>query len=338
MRRSIPALLGMAAVLAATLAFGRPASSGALPVARPVGTYQNPVIASDFPDPFILADNGNYFAYATNANGPNIQVLSSTDLKTWVLYRDALPALPSWAVAGKTWAPSVLKVDSLNYVLYYSARNRATGTNCIGRAHGRTPIGPFTDDAPAPLVCQGGVQHGSIDPSPFVDWQMRPWLLWKSEGLAGVEPTRIWSQPMTLDGLGFDGPPSELLHTDQAWEGPIIENPSMTWNGGKLLLFYSGGQWQNNSYGINWAHCAGMRGPCTKSQGPWVKSVGPVIGPGGQDFFHTTDGKLWMSYHAWSAGAVGYPHGMRSLRIDRVGVSKTHDPILYGPSTSPAAF
>jgi beta-xylosidase len=338
MRRGLPALLGLAAVLASTLAFVRPVASVAVPVARPVGTYRNPVVPSDFPDPFVLADNGNYFAYATNAYGPNIQVLSSTDLRTWVLHLDALPSLPSWAIAGRTWAPSVLKTGAVDYVLYYSARNRSTGTSCIGRAHGHTPIGPFTDDAPAPLVCQGGVQHGSIDPSPFVDWYGRPWLLWKSEGLAGVEPTRLWSQPLSFDGLRFVGPPSELLHTDQPWEGPIIENPSMTWNGGKLLLFYSGGQWQNNSYGINWAHCAGMRGPCTKNLGPWIRSIGPVIGPGGQDFFHTSDGQLWMSYHAWTSGSVGYPRGVRTLRIDRVGVSATHDPVLYGPSTSPVSF
>ena len=87
---------------------------------------------------------------------------------------------------------------------------------------------------------------------------MDSWLLWKSEGTAGREPTRIWSRPLRYDGLDFEGPQFELLHTDQAWEGPIIENPSMTWAGGKLLLFYSGGRWQDGSYGINWAHCAGM--------------------------------------------------------------------------------
>lgn len=340
MRRGVPALLSMAAVLATVLVVGQPGSSLAVTaaVAAPTGTYRNPVFATDFPDPFVLAVDGTYYAYATNANGPNVQVVSSTDLRRWILYRDALPSLPAWAAAGKTWAPSVLRVSAIDYVLYYSARNRTTGTNCIGRAHARSPIGPFTDDAPGPLVCQTGVQHGSIDPSPFIDPYGRPWLLFKSEGLAGIEPTRIWSQPMTLDGQRFDGPPSELLRTDQAWEGPIIENPSMTWAGGKLLLFYSGGQWQNNSYGINWAHCAGMRGPCTKNLGPWVKSIGPVIGPGAQEFFRTADGKLWMSYHAWKSDAVGYPKGSRTLRIDRVVSNANRDPVLYGPSTDNVSF
>ena len=43
---------------------------------------------------------GTYVASATNANGPNIQIITSTDLRTWVLHHDALPTLPAWAVRG----------------------------------------------------------------------------------------------------------------------------------------------------------------------------------------------------------------------------------------------
>jgi beta-xylosidase len=338
MRRRGSVLLFVLAVLVSVLAVARPGTSVAVPVAGPTGTYRNPVLPTDFPDPYVLADNGAYYAYATNANGPNIQVVSSVDLRHWVLYRDALPALPPWAVPGKTWAPSIIKTGRTAYVLYYTAHDRGTGLSCIGRAHASSPIGPFTDDAPGPLVCQGGVQRGSIDPSPFRDPYGRPWLLWKSEGTAGREPTRIWSRPLRYDGLDFEGPAFELLHTDQAWEGPIIENPSMTWAGGKLLLFYSGGRWQDGSYGINWAHCAGMGGPCTKNLGPWVRSTRDVAGPGGQDFFRTTDGKLWMAYHAWSSDAVGYPRGVRTLRIDRVTSNANHDPVLWGPTSTAVPF
>jgi beta-xylosidase len=187
-------------------------------------------------------------------------------------------------------------------------------------------------------VCQSGYRGGSIDPSSYIDKYGRPWLLWKSEGTAGIEPTRIWSRPMRFDGLEFDGPAFELLHTDQAWEGPIIENPSMVYAGGKLLLFYSGGRWQNGTYAINWAHCAGLGGPCTKALGPWVRSNDAVAGPGGQDFFRGQDGKLWMSYHGWNPGAVGYEnHGRRTLRIDRV-IMKDGAPVLYGPTHTPVPF
>ena len=336
MRRRGLAVLVVLAVLAAAGFLVAPARpSAALPTTMRT-TYRNPVFSADFPDPFVFNAGGVYVAMATNANGPNIQIVSSADLKNWVLHRDALPSLPPWAVEGRTWAPSMVKT-SAGYVLYYTARHRTGGINCIGRAFGPTPYGPFADRNPIPLVCQSGYRNGSIDPSPYVDKYGRPWLLWKSEGTAGIEPTRIWSRPLRYDGLEFEGPAFELLRTDQAWEGPIIENPSMVYAGGKLLLFYSGGRWQNETYAINWAHCHGPGGPCTKNLGPWVRTTGPVVGPGGQEFFRSPNGKLWMSYHAWEAGKVGYPQGIRTLRIDRV-IMKDGQPVLYGPTHTVAPF
>lgn len=337
MRRRGLALLFVVLVLAAGLAVGSGAPSLALPIAAPSGTYQNPVLGIDFPDPHVFNDHGTFVAAATNANGPNIQLVSSTNLRDWVLHRDALPALPSWAVPGRTWAPSMAKT-SIGYVLYYTAQHRTGGINCIGRALGASSVGPFRDLSSGPLVCQGGHRNGSIDPSVVHDGYGRPWLLWKSEGTPAIEPTRIWSRPLRLDGLEFDGPAFELLHTDQAWEGPIIENPSMVYAGGKLLLFYSGGRWQDGSYGINWAHCHGIGGPCTKALGPWVRTTHAVAGPGGQDFFRDQVGRLWMSYHGWDPRAVGYENGgSRTLRIDRV-IMKDGAPVLYGPTHTPVPF
>ncbi len=337
MRRRGLALLSVLTLAATLGAASSGAPSSALPITAPSGTYQNPVFPRDFPDPHVFNDHGTFVASATNANGPNIQLVTSTNLRTWLLHRDALPTLPGWAVPGRTWAPSLART-SAGYVLYYTARHRTGGIPCIGRAFGAASVGPFRDLSDIPLVCQSGYRNGSIDPSTYTDGHGRPWLLWKSEGTPGIEPTRIWSRPLRLDGLEFDGPAVELLRTDQAWEGPIIENPSMVHAGGKLLLFYSGGRWQDASYGINWAHCHGPAGPCTKAIGPWVSSGRAVAGPGGQDFFRGEDGKLWMSYHGWDPGAVGYRSGgTRTLRIDRV-VVQDGTPVLYGPTHTPAPF
>lgn len=337
MRRRWPTFVSTLAVLAALVVAGPAAPpSAAVPAAAPTGSYRNPVFGADFPDPFVLNDDGTFVAMATNANGPNIQIVTSRDLQNWVLHRDAMPALPSWAVPGRTWAPSMVKT-STGFVLYYTARHRTGGINCIGRAFGVSSIGPFHDLSGVPLMCQAGYRNGSIDPSPYVDKYGRPWLLWKSEGTPGIDPTRIWSRPLRLDGLEFDGPAFHLLQTDQPWEGPIIENPSMVHAGGKLLLFYSAGRWQDASYGIGYAECAGIGGPCIKAPGPWVRSTDTVVGPGGQDFFRAVNGKLWMSYHAWTAGEVGYPGGKRTLRIDRV-VMQDGRPVLYGPTHTVVPF
>ena len=40
-------------------------------------TFTNPVYDHDFPDPFVLKVGETYYAYATNANGEQVQTLTS---------------------------------------------------------------------------------------------------------------------------------------------------------------------------------------------------------------------------------------------------------------------
>src|SRR5450631_2301894 len=52
--------------------------------ALPVGALStSPAYPGDFPDPFVLPVGGTYWAYATGSAGRNLQVMSSTDLRTW---------------------------------------------------------------------------------------------------------------------------------------------------------------------------------------------------------------------------------------------------------------
>jgi len=77
----------------------RPKSTVPAPVA---GTYVNPVLDADFPDPaVILAPDGHYYAYATQTlregTWINIQVARSADLVHWDCLGDAMPQKPDWA-------------------------------------------------------------------------------------------------------------------------------------------------------------------------------------------------------------------------------------------------
>ena len=310
-------------------------------VRAPDASYTNPVFAGDFPDPFVLRDGDRYYAFATNAAGSNVQVLSSNDLATWTTLPDALPVLPAWAKANAslTWAPSVLRRGS-SYVLYYTARDVASGFQCIGRAIATGPAGPYVDDSSAPFVCQvGGSQAfcGSIDPSPFVDENGDAYLLWKSDenATACAGDSRLWTQRLGVDGVSLLGAPTELLRRDQSWEAPLIEGPSMVKLQDRYYLFYSANWWESSSYGVGYAVCTSALGPCSKQtlDGPLVRSVGETLGPGGQEFFTDTSGKLWMAYHAWSSPIVGYSNGgARSLRIDPIGLTADGVPSLAGPS------
>jgi len=77
----------------------RSANAIAAPVA---GTYCNPILDEDFPDPAVIrASDGQYYAYATqtlrDGRWINIQIARSTDLIHWHHIGDALPEKPDWA-------------------------------------------------------------------------------------------------------------------------------------------------------------------------------------------------------------------------------------------------
>ena len=115
------------------------------------GTYVNPVLDSDFPDPaVILAPDGFYYAYATQTlredHWVNIQVARSADLVHWDHLGDALPEKPAWASTTQDfWAPSVI-YDGSKYVMYYSATpdvaHEPQHGHCLAIATATSPAGP----------------------------------------------------------------------------------------------------------------------------------------------------------------------------------------------------
>ncbi len=275
----------------------------------------------DFPDPAVLQVGAAYYAYSTSSSGGHIPVTRSTDGgKTWIAVGDALPTVAAWANTNDVWAPGVAFIGG-RYVLYYAAPfGGAGGTHCISRAFSSSPTGPFNDDSSSPIVCQLA-SGGSIDPSPFVDVDGSVWLLYKSEGVPGSEPTRLWSQRLTPDGSSVNGGPVMLAQTSQAWEVSVNENPSMIVYGGSYWLFYSGGDWQSAEYSIGYAICSGPAGPCTKpTDRPLLAAFDGILGPGGPTPYIDPAGKMEVGYHAWVAPNVSYPAGYRALRTSQVTV------------------
>lgn len=297
--------------------------------ARPSKSVEglDPVFTSDFPDPFIMADAGEYVAFATNAVGlrANVQMARSPDLKSWSLIEadgrlhDALPTLPAWAEPGRTWAPEVMRVGE-RYLLYFTAQERKSGLQCVGVAASNTGLGPYVSTAPEPLVCQRD-QGGTIDASPFRDRNGKLYLYYKNDGNnpSVLKPSQIWVQRLSDTGLTLTGSAKPLIRNDLQWEWRVVESPAMTRSAdGSYVLFFSANHfgWEKDqrlsNYAVGYATCQGPEGPCTKApENPILKSYygrgrGCLSGPGHQTVLETP-GRQYLVFHAWSATARCLP-------------------------------
>jgi beta-xylosidase len=306
----LPSFLARLAALALGLA-----AAGLASAAEPPAFV--PVLETDFPDPFVLLAGGTFYAYATNTDRGerNVQLASSTNLADWAMARDsdgkprdAMPELPPWAKRGWTWAPEVLKTGSA-YLLYFTAKEKKTGLQCVGVAASADPQGPFTSNAAEPLVCQRDL-GGTIDASPLRDADGKLYLYFKNDGNAVRKPVQIWGQPLAPDGLSVTGEPVALLKAEKGWEGGLIEAPTMVHAEKGYDLFYSANDyaWQDNAalspYAFGYAPCDGPLGPCRHGKEPVLHSFNAegtcLSGPGHQAIFRV--GARWfVAFHAWSA-------------------------------------
>ncbi len=312
-----------------------------------------PVYPVNFPDPFVLPHDGKYLAYATNAerDQANVQMAVSDDLVTWGPLKDgeklhdAMPVLPAWAQRGWTWAPEVMKLGE-RYLLFFTAREKASGKQCTGVATSADPLGPFTSDAKEPLICQRAL-GGTIDASPFRDADGKLYLYYKADANAVGKPTDIYVQPMTPDGLGLTGEPTVLLTNDLPWEAHVIESPTMVKHGAGYVLFYSANHfgWEPHQrlspYAMGYATCTGPTGPCKDAPDNPIlysymdKTAGCLSGPGHQAVFEA-NGRQYIMFHAHIArGGCQNAKKGRAMYIAPLGW-RDGKPVI-APSLRPAA-
>ena len=297
-------------------------------------TFTNPVYDKNFPDPGVLAVDGTWFAYGTNNAAQNVPLLTSTDLVHWNEEGDVLPEVGSWATAGNTWAPEVIRTAAGKYVLYYTARWNKADRQCIGAAVADDPRGPFTDPSPAPLVCQDD-EGGSIDASPFRDTDGTLYLHWKNDGNHIGRPTHLYGQRLAPDGLSLTGDRVRLLTNDKPWQGAVIEAPELLRHDGKLYLFYSGGAFDADSYAVGYATCDTPLGPCHDApENPILASSPSAAGPGHCYPLTLPDGSTWLLYHAWPPDAIGSTTPGRQMWLDRVDWVDGR-PVVKGPTAGP---
>lgn len=303
--------------------------------------WQNPVIATDFPDPDVVREGGRYAAFATNGPGGRIQVATSEDLSNWTIGEDALGEMPVWAAQDPhmVWAPAAVRLNG-RWLMFATFKHAASGRQCVGQLAADAVEGPYEPVSGDPFLCPLG-QGGAIDPAVFVE-RGEAWLLWKVDGNCCGKSSLIRSQRLAADGRSLVGEPATLLGVDQDWErGPVaqqqtIEGPALARLGGRLVLLYSANGYAGERYALGQAVCETVSGPCHKSGvAPILATSGDVVGPGGASLFRDDEGRDWIAYHAWSSSAIGYGNGgVRAMHLAPV-VLVDDRLVVMGPTTEP---
>jgi xylan 1,4-beta-xylosidase len=156
------------------------------------GTFQNPILYADYPDPsMIRVGNDFYMASSTFVNSPGLVILHSQDLVNWEIISHCIPSLPSGGAydmiggvkyCGGCFAPSLAYYNGTFYV---AVDLNGDGGTRIYRA--TNPAGPWTLNQ---------LSTGYFDPCLFFD-NGTPYLVW---GGAWENSMKIIQLNSTLTG------------------------------------------------------------------------------------------------------------------------------------------
>lgn len=288
----------------------------------------------------LRVDDG-YLAYGTGAapGGRAFEVLRSDDLVRWRSVGGALePLAAAWAT--DYWAPEVAAADG-RYFMYYSAGTGDRG-HLLRVAVAGAPEGPFRDQG----VVLTPDERFAIDPHPFRDADGRWYLFYAHDVVDGERVGTTVAVDRMTSMTSLEGRPRTLLRATADWQlylaqremyGRVydwhtLEGPFVRRRDGRYHLFYSGGNWQEPTYGVAAAVAEHPLGPYREpASGPTVLQTipGEVLGPGHNSIVSGPDGEDWIVYHAWDPGRTA-----RRMCIDRLRWGP-EGPERSGPSQGP---
>jgi beta-xylosidase len=303
--------------------------------------YRNPVYPHDFPDPFVMKHRDKFWGYCTGfqPDGGVFGIIHSKNLTHWEYIGSAMQPL-----AGNHpcyWAPEVTQEPDGSFLLYYSVGNEETMHIRIARSE--RPEGPFHD-----LGVTLTKEPFAIDPHVFIDDDSSRYLFYATDFLTHTHIGTGTVVDRMIDSFTLEGKPEPVTRAKYEWQvydpkraskGGVkwhtVEGPFVLKHNGLYYQMFSGGNWQNLTYGVSYAvsdkikpghewhqHADGMQVL------PVLRTIpGKVIGPGHNSVVIGPDGKqLFCVYHLWQ-------NSVRAMAIDRIeweGNTLT----VHGPTTT----
>lgn len=313
--------------------------------------YTNPVYPDYFADPFVWRSNGEYYAIGTGpdeaagvAGGGDrpavFPLLRSPDLVSW---RPAGHALirPDARLGNAFWAPEIAQSGD-TWFMYYSV-GHDDRRHHLRVAASDQPLGPYRDVG---ALTDPDEVPFAIDPHPFRDADGRWYLFHARDFLDDVDERSTVVRPGTalvvcpLDGMTRLAPAARTVARarcdwqrfaanrrmyGRVFDWHTLEGPCVVQHDGRYYCLYSGGCWQTDRYGVDYAVADSVLGSWSDEgveSGPRVLRTVPdrVHGPGHCSVVMGPDDITpYIAYHAWGPDRAARRMCIDPLRFTRAG-------------------
>ena len=241
-------------------------------------------------DPYILLEDGKYYAYGTH-DGDGIRCYSSDDLRTW---KDEGQALNKANTTEKQWfwAPEVYHKNG-HYIMYFSANEH------LFAAVADSPKGPFKQVGSYQMEKLIGSEK-CIDSHVFFDDNGKAYVFF----VRFTDGNCIWQAELEDDYITPKvGTMRKCIAVSQEWEnklGRVNEGPNVIKIGKRYFLTYSGNDFRSQDYGVGFAATTNI------ATGTWGKfASNPIlcrfddlVGTGHHSLFYDKEGILRIVFHA----------------------------------------
>ncbi|MEO6943965.1 MAG: glycoside hydrolase family 43 protein [Lacisediminihabitans sp.] len=290
-----------------------------------------PIFRGYLADPQLIQVPEGYIIYGSPdpaRRQRSFEALFSPDLAQWSSLGDVLIP-PSAELGDDFWAPEVAFEDG-RYWMYFSVGHGIAGHH-IRVAVAQSPYGPFIDAG----VNLTPHETFAIDAHPFRDGDGNWYLFFARDVVDEPRPgtqlavMRLASMTVPMSTASTVLAPYadwQIYERSRAMYGEVydwhtLEGPSVIAHDGSYTLFFSGGSWEGEGYGVGTAIAPTPLGPWAPGAdcGPHVlssRNTG-LLGPGHCSVLMLRDGTALIAFHAWNKAMTKRQPYLSSLHWSR---------------------